>query len=493
MRIFKTPKRRPARKKSGFGVSGKTTGGECKIIPSEYLDISSKELTLTFEKKIDLIESFGKNLAFIAVGGYILPSKKISVKFELNLFDIHGNQLTTTKIFNYNLDKDKWTKIGDHILFDINNLEKKSGKFIVNILLENSEDIGKTNFFGFNVDVVKYYEGKDDHWEHFNQKTSIYIPGIYYFNSEEAFVVKPNEYQKLGFQKGECVVLKSCNRCARYLLVDINKQENDLSFSRHCVSRAPCTHPLFSTYRIVENNCDPEILGPLKSHFGYQLECKSCKKFYVNAPLNPMRNSTQHREDSLRRRAFELLAGTALNLKWIFHTHRLSKNKDKEFDVHIWEKFGKKCFKCKKDLPKISNMDLDHTFPISLFWSLDETATCLCGTCNSKKSDKFPVEFYSPEELKELSGITGIKLTILETKPVNEEVLKYLQKNVVWLFDVFLSESDYQKIRDGKRTADNIYRSIVDAINLSTLNIDLVKEYYKKKNKFPDSITTDKL
>lgn len=481
---FRSPRRRLTRQRSGYTVSKETTGGECKILNAETTTINSKKLSLTFQKNVSLVESFNRKLGFVAFGCYIWPTinthAKIKIKFKQEKFYIEKN-------FCYQLRKKRWNKIGSHIIFKMSSLKSKNGNLSVQLDLEGDSNLDKIHFFGFNLDAVKYYKGKSDLWESFNQKTSIFLPGIYFFDSLQPFVVKPQQYSHFNFSKEKCVLLKSCNRCARYLLVDIDTQENDLSFSRHCVNRAPCNHPLFSSYRVVENECEFISTKTVTAHFGYQLECKSCKKFYVNRPLNPKRDSTQHREDSLRRRAFEVLAGKILDKKWIFHKFRI-KNK-KEFDVYIWEKFGKKCFNCEKSLPKINKMDLDHTFPIGLLWSLDETATCLCSTCNSSKGDKSPVEFYKESQLEELSKITGIKLKKLKSKPVNEEVLRKLKSKSVWFFDKFLNDHDYQKVRKGKRASDNIYRSLVDVINLSSLKMDLIQEYIKKKGKPPTSIT----
>ncbi len=76
-------------------------------------------------------------------------------------------------------------------------------------------------------------------------------------------------------------------------------------------------------------------------------------------------------------------------------------NVGSEFDVYIWENFDKKCFKCKKELSTPKEMDLDHTLPLAYLWPLDSTATCLCPSCNSSKSDKFPKDFYTNKELAE--------------------------------------------------------------------------------------------
>ena len=48
---------------------------------------------------------------------------------------------------------------------------------------------------------------------------------------------------------------------------------------------------------------------------------------------------------------------------------------------------------------------------------------------------------------------------------------------------------DYQKIRDGKKAADQIYHSIQKVILASGLKIDLLREYHKKTNRYPKSIT----
>ena len=131
--------------------------------------------------------------------------------------------------------------------------------------------------------------------------------------------------------------------------IDVLNERNTLSFNNHCV-KTPCKHKehkAFSDYAITEMDYTippKEINGfikdkRLKLYNGFQLECKPCKKFFVNTPLNPLRNSTQHREDSLRRRAIERLIDQLLKRKYIYHKFRLEQQK--EFDKYIWEKFGK--------------------------------------------------------------------------------------------------------------------------------------------------------
>ena len=508
--IFRSPTRRPTRQRSGFTVSGETTGGECKLKRAQIIDVNSTHLTLTFEKgPIQLVSSFMKDLAFVAFGGYIFPSTNVRIKAILNYIGDDGNTETshTEKLASNN----KWAEFGVHCIFDMKKLEEPVGRLESEFNLEASKKIGRIDFFGFDLNTVYYYKDKDL-WSSFTQKTKIYLPEIYYFDLDEPFAVRPKEYQNMTFSPGRCVVLKSCNRCARYLLIDIENERNAISFSNHCVSRAPCSHPLFSTYKIVENECkklpeyilrkrissdvsqltllgDANVASKIQTYYGYQLECRSCKKYYVNAPLNPMRDSTQHREDSLRRRALEVLADKLLDREWIYHSFRLEKGK--EFDVHIWERFSKKCFNCGRQLRSPAEMGLDHTMPLAMLWPLDTTATCLCHTCNSQKRDKFPVDFYPEDKMAKLAEFTGLSEKMLYSRAVNMKALWALKKKVVWFFDEFLMEPDYQKVRKEKRASDLIYKAIQAAIEVSGVKIDLVAEYIKRTGCVPRSISTD--
>ena len=221
----------------------------------------------------------------------------------------------------------------------------------------------------------------------------------------------------------------------------------------------------------------------MHSHYGHQLECRACKKYYVNFAINPLRNAQQFKEDGLRRRALEILVNTLLDRELVHHEfeHRTKK----QFTEHIWKKFDKRCFKCSKKL-KINEMHLDHTMPLAYLYRLDESATCLCAEHNSKKRDSFPVEFYSNDELLKLNQITGLDYTILSSKTPNMKVVKLLVENIEWFFDDFLMHPDYQKVRDGRLTADKIYASLVRI--LQGTDIDLLHKYQILTGRNPNSI-----
>lgn len=266
--------------------------------------------------------------------------------------------------------------------------------------------------------------------------------------------------------------LKSCNRCARFLPINVQNERLHLSFSNHCVAahRVPCSHPLFSQLRNIEND---ELVS---LHNGYQLECRFCKKFEVNAALNPLRTADQMKEDGARRRAVELL------LSGLYEGSRSLLYRDKtgrELATEIWESFGRACFKCGTPLAEPRDMHLDHTRPLALLWPLDGTATALCATHNSEKRDRPPVDYYSEAELERLAEITGIALDELRDPSPNLDAIRRLGKRMDWLFDEFLLSDDLQGEHDGKVPADLLVKALQKAINAApaAVRFDLERRY----------------
>jgi len=157
-----------------------------------------------------------------------------------------------------------------------------------------------------------------------------------------------------------------------------------------------------------------------------QLECKECKK-EINRVLNPLRTSDQHRESAQTRRMYSILSGEVGKLD----------------SRRIFDKFEGKCFKCGKKLtiakrgPK--DFAIDHTLPVRLLWpATTENATLLCKTHNAEKSDRWPSEFYSKEELQRLSVLTSIPFDVLSGKPrINPEAVDLIRANI----DTFLAKN----------------------------------------------------
>jgi hypothetical protein len=244
------------------------------------------------------------------------------------------------------------------------------------------------------------------------------------------------------------IVLKSCNRCARFLPINTNNEQKHLSFSNHCKAPhlRPCRHVTFSHLKNVNDGTE------LILEYGFQLECRFCKKFEVNAAHNPQRTAAQMKEDGARRRAIEFLLTQLLG-----ESRQLSFRQEtgRELADTIWERFDKKCFNCGCTLATPGDMCLDHTRPLALLWPLDETATCLCKGCNSAKRDRAPVAFYGPDQLLALAELTGLPLDELSDPHPNLAVVQLLKERLDWFFDEFLNQPELLKELDGK-TADEL-------------------------------------
>ena len=137
----------------------------------------------------------------------------------------------------------------------------------------------------------------------------------------------------------------------------------------------------------------------------------------------------------------------------------------RELTDDIFEKFGRKCFKCGDPFGSANEMDLDHTRPLALLWPLDGTATALCGDCNSDKRDRSPVDFYTPKELHDLAKITGIPIDKLRSLTPNMAALNCLYKRIDWFFDKFLRRPEMLEERDGKVTWELLVKAIQKVLN----------------------------
>lgn len=305
-----------------------------------------------------------------------------------------------------------------------------------------------------------------------------------YAFAPEALFIPPNgvgkvaiEAPKLASKSYQPLILKSCNRCGRYLPINVPLERDQLSFSNHCVAphRRPCKHATFGRLHNVVNK-----LEILQLEYGYQLECRFCKKFAVNAPLNPQRTAAQMKEDGARRRAFELLLQELYRGTPQLHYREETGT---ELAEDIWNKFGRACFKCGAALPTSKDMNLDHTRPLALLWPLDRTATALCKSCNSEKRDRAPSNFYSPVKLAELARITGIPLSDLAKTTPNEDALASLLSRLDWFFDEFMLRDEMTKERDGKVAGELVVKALQKVLARSKLHkgVNLQAEYGRRR------------
>jgi hypothetical protein len=289
------------------------------------------------------------------------------------------------------------------------------------------------------------------------------MTNMYQFSPEAHFFSRLGTTRKnTGLQSDTTQKLfrKSCNRCARFLPVNLDNELIHLSFSNHCKAahRRPCSHTGFGKLTNVDTG------ERLQLEYGYQLECRFCKKFEVNAAHNPQRTAAQMKEDGARRRALELLLTDLLGgSPQLRYRHKTG---GRELADDIWNKFGRRCFNCGTALKTARDMHLDHTRPLALLWPLDETATCLCGSCNSEKRDRPPATFYrKPKQLEELSRLTGIPLLELRNPTPNLHAIGLLEKKMGWFFTDFCDRPDLTKERDGKVAVDLLVKAIQKTLN----------------------------
>ena len=449
-------RRRAMTRKSGFSVHKDTTGGQFrrhnervyKLNKGEQIEVSFR---LDGHKGGDLL---GFGMWFWHADGFVSDVKGVPDKVTLTSFAAES-----------------WNKVGS--------IWRAQDATTIDIAFTLTADTAGE------VAIYQPLCGRIRH-KHLDDAREALMKNMYDFAPEAIFVdeeidtkvnISAPEKTENGTHE---LILKSCNRCGRYLPINTVIERNHLSYTNHCVAahRRPCKHSTFSNLRNEADDADVIILD-----YGYQLECRFCKKFEVNAAHNPQRSSGQMKEDGARRRAFELLlADLYEGTPQLLYRHKY----DSELADDVWKAFGGKCFNCGCTLETSRKMHLDHTRPLAFLWPLDGTATALCGSCNSQKRDRTPGEFYlKPDQIERLSEVTGIPLTDLKSPRPNEDAIKLLISRLDWFFDTFLMRPEMIKERDGKITGELVVKALqrVMASSPTYKTIDLQSEYEKRRTK----------
>ena len=94
--------------------------------------------------------------------------------------------------------------------------------------------------------------------------------------------------------------------------------------------------------------------------------------------------------------------------------------------------------------------DLDHTLPVKYLWPLTTgNATLLCSECNNAKHDKWPLEFYRPEQIKALARLTSIEYDFLSGPPrLNPKAIEAILANVDRFIEQWIAyPDDIKKVR----------------------------------------------
>lgn len=432
-------RRRTTTRKSGFTSHADSTGGELKVEKVDsYLLAPGEAIKINF-----LIEDVHED-ELVAYGGWYIAPIGLDV-------DIRGGY--TRRTFT-SPDAPNWSKLGSMWPADSDDDIKITVTF-------TAKEKCEIALYGLACGVVKH-----KHLDWAKENKPVLLNNMYEFSPEANFITTPGTVDfDLPTAKGSSknIYLKSCNRCARFLPINVVNERHHLSYSNHCVAshRLPCSHGGFGKLKNINTSETLELVH------GYQLECRFCKKYEVNAAHNPQRTAAQMKEDGARRRAFELLL---MELYEGSYQLQFRHDNGKELANYVWNKFKGHCFNCESEIENINLMHLDHTRPLALLWPLDGTATCLCGSCNSQKRDRPPVEFYSEEKLEELSGMTGISIDELKDPVPNLEAINLLSERLDWFFKEFLLKPELNKVRDGKLTAELLVKALQKAIEKSPGN-----------------------
>ena len=455
-------KRRLATRTSGFKV-GESFSGKIQLKKSQ------SKFSLTLKKDQTYIINFklpNEKSKWFCYGMVYCAENNISIKVDNPNYN---------KINNINNGPGVWSSVGSIWYAD-----DKQNDIKVSV---NSNEDSKIYFYNISCGIAmsEHWNIDNDVWKKRNNDPylrkndfDLQLKNLYSYSPQCNYIKNYGEYKcshTLTKDDHKDIFLKNCNRCNEFYPVNLgNNERKTLSFSNHCgASKDKCTH---SNFGIID---DYDTGKKIQLRYGFQLECRFCKKFCVNLPLNPQRNKNQMSEDSQRRRHFELLL-TELYKSSPQLTYR--KKTERELIDDIYLKFNKKCFACDVPLKK-SEINVDHTRPLALLWQLDETATVLCKSCNSQKGSKYPKDFYDINKLKILSTITNIKLDKLLNPTPNLEALKLLLNNTNWFFNVFLNKDHLKKIKSGKSAAELICKSLDKVCKEAGENYSFADNYDK--------------
>lgn len=301
-------------------------------------------------------------------GGYFAANKSSSLEWRISQ---NGRVLGEG---NIGLD-DRWSRFG--ALVD----EVFPGWAELTLTIPESVSI---DIWGLAADAAA--ESVGDKAVNLREADDALFPETIYLESESAIEIEfdPDESDKYTIGDGRSITLKKCSYCGRLLPIDPNRL-GALAFHKHNAKKTK-----------------------------HQNECRACKKWKINDHFNPIRTADQHHESSTITRERKIL---------LREPERLQEMKDRYGEglrSKIWKKFDKKCFRCIDKSVELKEFQLDHTRPLAYLWPIDEYATCLCAECNNEKKEKFPIDFYTEEQLIRLSEITGLELHKLKQKCVNQ-------------------------------------------------------------------------
>jgi hypothetical protein len=341
--------------------------------------VNSEQNRIVFTKDIEPPAGVAN---FIGFGGFVCTARStcLTVTIEINGF-------LETKNFNIG---NAWSRVGFAIPVNFRGAVRST------VIIEWSGS-PLLDIWGFNVDFVELPEKIAMQNPTADILNSSHIcPETFYLDHGNALNLDVDAEQSTPFDflHGSVIHVKKCSFCQRYLPVN------------------------------------PMLLGALSFHKHnakktfHQNECRSCKKWRINDDFNPIRTTDQLHESSVITRERKILLREPLILQ------EIKERTGAGLKSQVWERFGRRCFYCGIEV-KLDEFQLDHTRPLSYLWPIDEHATCLCPEHNNLKKDKFPVEFYTHDQLIQLSRIVGLSYAELSSKSVNLIELQRIIDDIV--------------------------------------------------------------
>jgi 5-methylcytosine-specific restriction endonuclease McrA len=219
----------------------------------------------------------------------------------------------------------------------------------------------------------------------------------------------PNKKGQRGFTKKYLHILQES-------IIDLNFKGDLFMYCIHEINQILRPISDFTTNKIYPTTVIK--IDDFGNNISLQPFCKESKKKYVNS--GPAGNSSRTKDQFLED------TGSRFRTKII---ESITKNRPKIVYNEIYKKFKGCCFKCKSKISYNESSgvksNLDHTLPHSLYYPYTTSnSTLLCVNCNQSKKGHWPSEFYSKNELKKLSKITGISYDLLSgSKKYNSELL----------------------------------------------------------------------
>jgi hypothetical protein len=311
-------------------------------------------------------------------GGFVRSPAEIGMTLRVSV----GGKTTAERRYSIG---DAWVRIGASVEVDCPATAE------ISLLFDDAQEYvdvwglaaGVVDLAGTNTDEMPAIGDVD---------LSHLVPETFYLNHNDQL---PNGL--LGFDAqgdGAEIALKKCSYCGRHLPLGPGTAGR-LSFHKHNAKLS-----------------------------GHQNECRSCKKWRINDAFNPLRTTDQLNESSVITRERRILLREAVILQTI------KERQGRGLKSIVWDRFGRKCFYCEKPLA-LKEVQLDHTRPLAYLWPIDEHATCLCAEHNNHKKDRFPVDFYTEDQLVKLSDITGMALDELKEKSICQPELQRIRNNLV--------------------------------------------------------------